>query len=61
MPKSKAFRKKMGRPITVPGGSPVTVKLAAELLKRLDAYASKRAVDRSAAMRQLIERGLTKN
>lgn len=59
MPESK--KKKLGRPITVPGGSPVTVKLAAKLLKRLDAYASKRAVDRSAAMRELIERGLAKD
>lgn len=59
MPVSK--KKKLGRPITVPGGSPVTVKLPADLLKRLDAYARDAAVDRSAAMRSLIERGLGKN
>lgn len=48
----------MGRPVTVPGGVPVTIKIAADLLKRLDAHAKRNKVDRSAAIRTLIEHGL---
>jgi metal-responsive CopG/Arc/MetJ family transcriptional regulator len=48
----------MGRPTTVIDAVSVTVKLPAVLLKRLDAHAAKHKLDRSAAIRSLIENGL---
>jgi len=36
----------------------VTVRLPGELVQRIDAHAAKNKVDRSAAMRELLERGL---
>jgi hypothetical protein len=60
MKKSKTFvrRKKMGRPVSVPGAVSVTIKLPGDLLQRLDAHAAARELDRSAAVRAILERAL---
>ena len=48
----------MGRPITVENGTFVGIRLSADLMRRIEAYAAKHKVDRSAAIRALLEMGL---
>ena len=55
MRKSKA---KVGRPATVKNGHKLAVRLPADLIRRVEVYAARNKVDRSTAVRELLERGL---
>ena len=49
---------KVGRPITVKNGHRLDVRLPADLMRRVEAYAAGNKADRSAVVRELLERGL---
>jgi hypothetical protein len=54
-------KRKAGRPVEIPGGATefVGLRLASDLLKRIDSWAKQGKIDkRSEAVRELIERGL---
>jgi metal-responsive CopG/Arc/MetJ family transcriptional regulator len=55
MRKSEPDRERL---ITVPSGHKLAVRLPADLLLRVEAFASKNNVDRSTAVRALLERAL---
>jgi hypothetical protein len=52
--KTNVRQKKMGRPVTIDGDRTVTIRLPAELLDAIDAWASANAVSKSEAIRQLL-------
>ena len=51
-------QKKIGRPVTVDGDRTVTIRLPAEQLDAIDAWAAGNTVPRSEAIRRLVEFGL---
>jgi hypothetical protein len=58
MVKNNVRQKKVGRPVTIDGDRTVTIRLPAELLDAIDAWALANDAPRSEAMRQLLDYAL---
>jgi metal-responsive CopG/Arc/MetJ family transcriptional regulator len=60
MKKVKQMKRGRGRPVEIDADVAIGMRLPSKLLDELDTWAKSRAVTRSEAIREFIERGLRK-